>query len=120
MKKLYLNDIILNILIIFLCISVPICLSVFGKDQKKTVVVSYDGHSVWEIPLESDGMCETHGVVVTVSDGAAVVSKSSCPDGLCMKMKKAQNVGDSIICVPNKVSVKIIGTSEKGADVVAG
>lgn len=121
MKKLYLNDIILNILIILLCISVPICLSVFSKDDEKTAVVSYDGNEERRINLSEDFTYQTHGVEVTVENGRAYVSNSSCPDGLCMKMKPAENVGDSIICVPNKVSVRIAGNGvEKGADVVAG
>ncbi|MBO4951012.1 MAG: NusG domain II-containing protein [Clostridia bacterium] len=121
MKKLYLNDIILNILIIIFCISVPICLSVFAKDDEKTAVISHDGNEERRINLSEDFTYFTHGVEVTVEDGKAYVSNSSCPDRLCMKMKDAQNVGDSIICVPNKVSVRIVGKgAEKGADVVAG
>lgn len=121
MKKLYLNDLILNILIILLCISVPICLSVFAKDGEKTAVISYDGNEERRVNLSEDFTYFTHGVEVTVEDGKAHVSNANCPDRLCMKMKDAENVGDSIICVPNKVSVKIVGNGEKkGADVVAG
>ena len=121
MKKLYLNDIILNIIIILLCVSIPICLSVFSKDDEKTAVVSYDGNAERVINLSEDFTYQTHGVEVTVENGRAYVSNTNCPDRLCMKMKEAQNVGDSIICVPNKVSVRIVGMgAKKGADVVAG
>jgi len=121
MKKLYLNDTILNIIIILLCISVPICLSVFAKDEEKTAVISYDGNTERVINLSEDFTYFTHGVEVTVENGKAYVSNTSCPDRLCMKMKDAENVGDSIICVPNRVSVRIVGHGEnKGADVVAG
>lgn len=120
-KKLYKNDIILNIIIIFLCISAPICLSLLAMNQEKTVVInSVDGGS-FEMSLDNDGLVEISGVVVAVEDGKAKVVKSDCPDGLCMKMKSAENVGDSIICVPNKVSVRIVGSGvKKGADVIAG
>ena len=121
MKKLYLNDLVLNILIILLCISVPICLSVLSEKGEKTAVISCDGNEERRVNLSEDFVYHTHGVEVTIEDGKAHVSKSSCPDGLCMKMKKAENVGDSIICVPNKVSVRIVSGEEmKGADVVAG
>ncbi|MBE6681063.1 MAG: NusG domain II-containing protein [Ruminococcaceae bacterium] len=121
MKKLHLNDIILNILIILLCISVPICLSVFGKDQKKTVVVSAEGKEACRMPLDKDDSFEINGVRIEVKDGKAYVSESDCPDRLCTDMKKAERNGDSIVCVPNKVSVKIVGDGEeKGVDAVAG
>ena len=121
MKKLYLNDLILNILIILLCISVPICLSVFSKEREKAVLVPYDGNAERVINLSEDFTYQTHGVEVTVENGKAFVSNTNCPDRLCMKMRDAENVGDSIICVPNKVSVRIVGNGEKkGADVIAG
>lgn len=119
-KKLYINDIILNLIIILLCIAIPVCTYLLTRDEIKMVVVSADGHEVWKQGINTDGVFEANGVVVRISDGKAYVLESDCPDGLCMDMKKAQNVGDSIICVPNKVSVKIVGTAEKGADVVAG
>ena len=121
MKKLYLNDLILNILIILLCISIPVCLSAFAKNEEKSVLISYDGNTERVINLSEDFTYQTHGVEVTVEDGKAYVSNTNCPDRLCMRMKKAENVGDSIICVPNKVSVRIVGNGEnKGADVIAG
>lgn len=120
-KKLYRNDIILNIIIIFLCISAPICLSLLAMNQEKTVVInSVDGGS-FEMSLDNDGLVEISGVTVVIKDGKARVTQSDCPDSLCVKMKYAENVGDSIICVPNKVSVRIVGSGvKKGADVIAG
>ena len=120
MKKIYRNDIILNIVIILVCIAVPIVLALVSQDEIKTAVISYDGNEERRISLSDDFTYNTHGVEITVTDGASYVSHTNCPDRLCMKMKRAQNVGDSIICVPNKVSVKIVGGKEKGADVVAG
>ncbi len=121
MKKIYRNDLILNIIIILLCILVPICLSVLAEDEEKTAVISYNGNVERIVNLSEDFIYWTHGVEVMVEGGKAHVSNSNCPDGLCMRMKAADTVGDSIICVPNKVSVRIDGVGEKkGADVVAG
>ena len=119
MKKIYLNDIILNIAIVVLCIAVPVCLWLTGRDENKRVIVSHDGQTVFETALEKSSVFEYDGVTVNVADGTARITHSDCPDGLCLKMKKAENVGDSIICVPNKVSVKIVGEGETEVDVVA-
>ena len=121
MRKIHRNDIILNILVIALCISMPIYLSTLSEDKEKTVVVSFDGNEERRINLSDDFTYHTHGVEITVENGRAYVSNTSCPDRLCMKMKDAKDVGDSIICVPNKVSVRIAGIKDAGeADVVAG
>lgn len=121
MKKLYRNDFILNLIIIVVCIAVPIAISVSSHNEEKTAVLSFDGNAEKEMSLSQNGVFYTHGVEVTVKDGKASVTDSDCPDGLCMKMKDAKNVGDSIICVPNKVSVRIIGdVNGEGADVIAG
>ncbi len=121
MKKIYINDIITNIVIILVCISVPICFSLLSKGDEKNAVVSVDGEIIKEMPLSENGTLEVEGVIIEVDNGKARAVKSDCPDGLCVKTKEAQNVGDSIICVPNKVSVRIVGIDEnEGADVVAG
>lgn len=118
-KRLYTNDLILNAFIILICILIPFVLS-FAHNEGKTCVISYDGIVEKRINLEEDAAYHTHGVNIIVKDGEAFVSESSCPDGLCIKMKSAKNVGDSIICVPNKVSVRIEGNKSGEADVVAG
>lgn len=121
MKKLYLNDLVLNILIILLCISVPICLSVLAHNEEKTVLISVNGETVKELPLSEDAQFHINGVNVEIKDGKASVPHSDCPDGLCTKMKKAENIGDSIICVPNMVSVRVAGSGvTREADVIAG
>lgn len=121
MKKLYRNDLILNAAVILVCIAVPLFLFFNGKDEKKSAVISYDGKQEKVISIDGNEVFKTHGVEITVKDGTAYVSESSCPDGLCMKMKKAENIGDSIICVPNRVSVRIDGNGrEEGADVIVG
>ena len=121
MKKLYRNDLILNILIVLLCIALPAFLYFHGRNDEKYAVISCGGDVEKILPLNEDSTFSTHGVNITVQDGHCFVSSSSCPDGLCTKMKKAKNSGDSIICVPNRVSVKISGNAgEDGIDVIAG
>ena len=124
MKKLYFNDLILNVIIVVLCIAVPLVLSLKGKDETKKVVVTLDGNVVCELPCdENTTFSPDNGkTTVKIENGKAFIEKSNCPDGLCMDMKKAENNGDSIVCVPNKVTVTIKSTKaeEKGADVIAG
>lgn len=49
---------------------------------------------------------------VEVADGSVRVTQSSCPDGLCMRMGAITRAGESIVCLPNRVSVVLAGGEE--------
>ncbi len=116
------GDIVLVCVILALCVILPL---IFVNDEKNenTVVVSVDGVKTHEISLFEDTVFSPDGghTYVTVRDGEAFISKSDCPDGLCMKMRKADSNGGSVICLPNRVSVSVKGQdATEGADVYAG
>ena len=124
MKKLYRNDIILNVIIVAVCMLVPFCVMFMGGKNGDCAVISVDGKKVKSISLSENAKFEQNGVTVCVQDGKAYISASDCPDGTCMKMGKIWKSGQSVVCVPNRVSVKIHGDDKAGEkdgdDVVAG
>lgn len=119
MKNIRKNDILLNIAIIALCILAYA--AVYSGNLKKGnfAVISVDGESVYTLPLKKDNKVTVNGVTVVIENGKAYVTESDCPDGLCIKMKKAEKISDSVVCVPNRVSIRIVGESEEG-DIIAG
>jgi hypothetical protein len=54
--------------------------------------------------------------VVVIRDGKAFVEDSPCPDKLCVHMPAISQAGQWIACLPNKVFVRVRGTSEQGID----
>lgn len=118
-KRLHRNDILLNVAIIALCVVSYVVLYFTGSQDAKLVAISFDGEEIYSLPLDKDESVSVNGVTVVIKDKKTYVSQSDCPDGLCMKMKKAEKISDSIICVPNKVSIRIVG-KDREADVVAG
>ena len=66
-----------------------------------------------EIPITIDGN-ETNRLVI--SEGYADMTHADCPDGLCVASPKISKAGQSIICLPNKVVVEIIGGAEAGKE----
>lgn len=55
---------------------------------------------------------------VTVRDGKVFIDEADCPDKLCQN-GKISKAGQSIVCLPNRVSVLIEGKAkEKEADVL--
>lgn len=51
-------------------------------------------------------------ISVRISGGAAYVLKSDCKGQDCVKAGKISKAGEMIVCLPNKVVVKIVGDGE--------
>ena len=86
-------------------------------------VVSVDGHEVERYPLNQNseqliGDGDTYNLLV-IQDGKAWVSGASCPDGLCVAQGEVEYSGQSIICLPNRVTVEIVGGKSSGIDEVS-
>ncbi len=64
-----------------------------------------------EVPLHEDGDISVPGPLgeslVEIRSGEASMAWSPCPNKLCMHMGAASRPGESIVCVPNRVSVVI-------------
>ncbi len=86
-------------------------------DEGEVCRISVDGTFYGEMSLSRDGEMKLPGCTVMVEDGKAFVINSDCPDKVCERTGKISKSGESIICVPNRVSVEISGESE--ADVIA-
>ena len=67
-----------------------------------------------EIPLDETG----HNVLVI--DGYEVFMKEAdCPDQLCVQQGIIKKSGTMIVCLPNKITVEIIGMRNDGVDIIS-
>ena len=46
---------------------------------------------------------------LVIGDGTADVTDAGCPDKLCVHMHPISHTGESIICLPNRLEVRIEG-----------
>lgn len=73
-----------------------------------------DGEPVREVPLSVDQTFRIRGEytnTVTVSDGKIAVTHSDCPTNDCVHMGWLRD-GGSIVCLPNRVEIRIVGDTE--------
>lgn len=73
-------------------------------------------------PLSDDGEFSLNGGtnILVIKDGYAYLSEANCPDHTCVNTGKIKRTGESIICLPNKLSVIIRGEkSEDDPDLVS-
>lgn len=59
------------------------------------------------------------GVTFSVKDGAISFVSSDCPDKICVRTGYIKNRGQSAVCLPNRLTVRIVG-SESDIDVYVG
>ena len=88
----------------------------FGTVKKGDFVqVKVDGKVVFTRSLSDNGTYPIKGIgenILVIKDGVAWIKEADCPDKLCVKQGKVKNVGQSLICLPNKVVVEVISDSE--------
>lgn len=88
---------------------------VVGTEEGSRVVVYEDGKVIREIPLTEETEFVVEGLYtnkIAVRDGKAAVIESDCPGGDCMHSGWISESGRSIICLPNRVEVRIEGESD--------
>lgn len=114
--KLRAGDFIIVFLTLFL--AVWIWIYPHMKDDGKLCKISVDGKIFGELSLSEDGELSLPGCILKVRDGKAFVENSDCPDKVCEKTGKISKNGETIVCIPNRISIDISGESEN--DIIAG
>ncbi len=94
------------------------------QNKGAQVVVSVDTVEVARFSLNEDTVYEINGYeggknTLIIKDGEAYVVDSSCPDHLCEHMGKISKVGQSVICLPNRVVVEIADYKESEFDTIS-
>ena len=90
------------------------------REEGAVAVVEIDGVTAGEYNLMFNGVYPLNGGtnVLVVENGVAYLNYSNCPDHTCEKTGKIRYVGQTIVCLPNRVSITIRGGGE-GVDIVA-
>ena len=91
------------------------------KKEGAAAEVTLNGKVVAEYPLSLDATYTLNGGtnILTVKDGVAYMTYSECPDHTCENTGKIKYVGEQIVCLPNKLTVKIVGSSDGSVDFVS-
>ena len=71
-----------------------------------------NGEKVATLPLDRAGEWSNEHLKVVVEGGSVRVEDADCPDRICQRRGAISRAGDSIVCLPNKVVVRIAGEGE--------
>lgn len=98
-----------------------------GSAGALTAVVSVDGEEIDRVPLDRAAGEKTyqaggHALTVSYADGSARVLSSDCPTQDCVRTGPVTRSGQSIICLPARIVIRLEGgmADPDGVDAVLG
>ncbi|MBQ7012205.1 MAG: NusG domain II-containing protein [Clostridia bacterium] len=115
-KKLRYDILLIAVLLFVSALSVALML-VFRRGGDR-VAVEIDGSLVCEYSLAENGEYPLNGGtnILVIENGKAYLRYADCPDKVCVNTGKISYVGQTIVCLPNRVAVTVIGGG--GVDIV--
>lgn len=99
-----------------------VCLTVaLTKEEGAYVIVRVNGQQVAAYSLLEDGEYSLNGGtnLLCIQDGKAFLTEADCPDHLCVKQGRIDQTGETITCLPNKLTVTVYGAGDNEIDLVS-
>lgn len=100
----------------FVLLGVTLCLLglvifiIFFKPSAGYAVVYEDGTKIAGYPLNTDitekiVTKDGHYNILQISNGEVSVLEADCKNQICVNTRPVKRIGDSIICLPHKISI---------------
>ena len=101
-------------------IAIAILVLTLTKKEGDYVVVRVDGNEVARYSLSQDGEYPLNGGtnVLRIEGGKAYLVSANCPDHLCVKQGKVDQSGETITCLPNRLTVTVYSQTENEVELV--
>lgn len=111
--------ILIGVIVAVIAIAITV-LSLTKKDGDY-VVVKVDGNEVARYSLTQDGEYSLNGGtnVLRIENGKAYLVSANCPDHLCVKQGKVDQSGETITCLPNRLTVTVYSQTEGEVELVS-
>ena len=108
MNKRRLADVL--VIVFFLVVSLLLFLLIGKRKEGSEVRVMVEGKEIGVYSLSRDGEFSLNGGTNTliIKDGKAYMADADCPDKLCVRQGKIHRNGETITCLPNKLTVTVI------------
>ena len=104
-------DIIILIVLIVIAIGSWIAVTVLFDVNGDYVEVIVDNHVQKVISLNDDGEYQVddgeYSNIITIKNREVYMKSSDCPDQICVKQGEIKKQGESIMCLPHKLVIRI-------------
>ena len=118
------NDLLLLILLLVIGLLIPPGYQLFHRTAGNTVTITIDGERWRTLPLSTDTTIDIPGRggtnTLCIKNGQASITEADCPDKLCVHQVSIPPNGESLVCLPHKVIVKVTANaSDRDLDGIA-
>lgn len=115
------KDFLLIILLVIISIVFFVLYNYLNFSERVKAELVVDGKIIKEISLDKDMTFElekNHNIVFEIKDKKIRFLRSDCPDKICVNTGFISKGGQSAVCLPNKVSLRI--TADNKDDEIDG
>jgi len=110
-NKTWFKDLLLFVLLI--SAAFVLFLAQRGGGEGKTVEVWQNGKLYGTYAISTDRVIEINPHIgLEIKDGSVFFADSDCPRRDCLRAGAANKAGQCIICLPNRITVKVRGAGE--------
>ena len=115
------NDIILAVVMIFVAAAGFLWYNL-TKEAGSYIVVLQNGNEVQRFSLEEDReyrIEKERGAynLLSIKNGKAYMKSADCPDQICVNHRPISNVGETIVCLPNELVIKVVAGEEAAPEI---
>ena len=91
-----------------------------GQQTTGVVKVTVEGELFGTYSLKKDQNIPINDTnYLIIKDGQADMTEANCPDQICVNQNAISKNRESIVCLPNKVIVEVVGGEDAKLDAVA-
>lgn len=118
------SDLKLIIVIVLIAIIVLFMIAILNDTSNKKALVYYDNNLVLTIDLTETEKKEYlvdgyNGVVKIIAEGGKIkVDEEDSPLHLCSKQGFIEETYETIVCLPNKIVIKIVSSKDNDLDTI--
>lgn len=90
-----------------------------GQRPASAVVIEQDGREIMRLPLEENRVRipgENGYNVIVVSEHGVWMEEADCPDQICVRQGEIDGSGESIVCLPHRLTVRLVVEGDEGLD----
>ena len=92
----------------------------FNPAEGQTISIFLENRELYRLLIFEDRTITVQGnigeTVVKIEHGKVWIESAPCPHQLCKNMGKISRSGEIIVCIPNKLLIRIEGSSEHSID----
>lgn len=117
------GDVVILILALLLC-AAPLLMLLPAPSVPTRAVVRQNGTVLCTLPLEADAEKEILSPDgsgfnrVRVQSGTVCIADADCPDRTCVRMGAISRAGETLVCLPHRLTITLEGAAGSALDAV--